>query len=256
MTDLPPSHVIDAAIAASLASPCQSKRGVTIFHGDDIVSVGYNRQPIGETCDGSDTCKLTCGTRAIHAEQMAILRAGARARDCELLHVKTVRGILAISGGPSCVQCGKFELEVGIKAVWLFHDAGWRRYAMHDYFREAVANDRILAAFTALKTDVDRLKSGRFTKDEIHNICHNLHGTVTAREFADGCAAEQRTLYGCAPDADALKVLIGVPPDVQAVLANLDHEENWDFVEFDEVAQCIRNLLMQLNQAMQPHKTP
>lgn len=38
-----------------------------------------------------------------------------------------------------------------------------------------------------------------------HDLCHNLHGKVGAREFADGCAAEQRNLYGCAPDADELE---------------------------------------------------
>ncbi len=37
-----------------------------------------------------------------------------------------------------------------------------------------------------------------------HDLCHNLHGKVDARAFADGCVAEQRKLYGCAPDADEL----------------------------------------------------
>lgn len=47
-----------------------------------------------------------------------------------------------------------------------------------------------------------RLLRGEFTAEEIHSVCHNLHGTVSARQFANGCAAEQRKLYGCAPDAD------------------------------------------------------
>ena len=38
--------------------------------------------------------------------------------------------------------------------------------------------------------------------ESIHDICHNLHGTVDARAFADACRDEQRKLYGCAPDAD------------------------------------------------------
>lgn len=37
-----------------------------------------------------------------------------------------------------------------------------------------------------------------------HDLCHNLHGKVDARAFADGCADEQRRLYGCAPDADVV----------------------------------------------------
>lgn len=40
-----------------------------------------------------------------------------------------------------------------------------------------------------------------------HDLCHNLHGKVDARSFADGCAAEQRKLYGEAPDCDRAKEL-------------------------------------------------
>lgn len=40
-----------------------------------------------------------------------------------------------------------------------------------------------------------------------HDVCHNLTGDVGAREFADGCAVEQRKRYGCAPDADRVKEL-------------------------------------------------
>lgn len=52
-----------------------------------------------------------------------------------------------------------------------------------------------------------RLRAGRFTAEEINNICHNLHGTVDARAFAHGCAQEQRKLYGVAPDADEVQKL-------------------------------------------------
>lgn len=43
--------------------------------------------------------------------------------------------------------------------------------------------------------------------ESIHDVCHNLHGTVDAKAFAAGCAAEQRRLYGCAPDHD-LKAMV------------------------------------------------
>jgi hypothetical protein len=60
-----------------------------------------------------------------------------------------------------------------------------------------------------------------------HDLCHNLHGKVDARAFADGCAQEQRRLYGCAPDADEVAALracqawqqasaVAVPKDVKA----------------------------------------
>lgn len=63
---------------------------------------------------------------------------------------------------------------------------------------------RLLANIHELKAELTRLKRGDWTPDEIHDICHNLHGKVGPQEFADGCAAEQHKLYGCAPDADSL----------------------------------------------------
>ena len=53
-----------------------------------------------------------------------------------------------------------------------------------------------------LEAEVARLLRGDWTEAEIHDLCHNLHGTVDAEAFAAGCAAEQRRIYGCAPDAD------------------------------------------------------
>jgi len=40
-----------------------------------------------------------------------------------------------------------------------------------------------------------------------HDLCHNMHGKVDARAFAAGCAMEQRKHFGCAPDADEVKLL-------------------------------------------------
>lgn len=67
-----------------------------------------------------------------------------------------------------------------------------------------IAADFLRARMEVEQKDVARLKAGKFTAEEIHEICHSLHGTVDARAFADGCATEQRKLYGCAPDADEL----------------------------------------------------
>lgn len=59
----------------------------------------------------------------------------------------------------------------------------------------------------SLRNDLDRLKSGQWTTEEVNDICHNLHSVVNARQFADGCTSEQRKLYGCAPDADRVAEL-------------------------------------------------
>lgn len=71
---------------------------------------------------------------------------------------------------------------------------------------------------------IARLKAGQFTADEIHEICHNLHGTVSAQAFADGCAAEQRKLYGYAPDRDGYDLRMrGFSAAVTECHALLDH---------------------------------
>lgn len=60
----------------------------------------------------------------------------------------------------------------------------------------------------ALEAEVARLKAGRLTPAEVHNLCHNLPSTVPVCEFAAGCAEEQRKWYGSAPDADLLQTLV------------------------------------------------
>lgn len=54
-----------------------------------------------------------------------------------------------------------------------------------------------------------------------HEICHDLHGRVGPREFADGCAAEQRKLFGCAPDADEAARLQGHVDGLEGALRSL-----------------------------------
>ena len=124
----PPQHVIDFAVEVAGWSPCRSKRGVVIFRDDDFVSHGYNYKPRGFDCDGSDACKATCRIEAIHAEQQALLFAGAKAVGADLVHVKAVGGGLVPSGGPSCVQCSKLVLALMLSGVWLYHETGWQRY--------------------------------------------------------------------------------------------------------------------------------
>ena len=138
----PPGIVIEAAVQMSKLSPCRSKRGSVIFRGDDLVAQGYNFKPRGFDCDGSIECKATCRVGAIHAEQFALLVAGLKAVDAEMLHVKTVAGRLVPSGGPSCPQCSKLALAVGVKAMWLYHADGWRRYETTEWHRLSLEAER------------------------------------------------------------------------------------------------------------------
>lgn len=136
----PPTHIVDLAIEVSGWSPCRSKRGVVIFRRGDVISHGHNFKPIGFECDGSEACKATCRIEAVHAEQNALIAAGGRPKTdgADLLHVKTVDGKLFASGGPSCVQCSKLVLACGIAGVWLYHDAGWKRYDSADFHRKSL----------------------------------------------------------------------------------------------------------------------
>ena len=52
---------------------------------------------------------------------------------------------------------------------------------------------------------IRRLIAGTVKREEIHDICHNLHNCVGVEEFAEGCAKEQRKLYGSAPHVDKLR---------------------------------------------------
>ena len=133
---MPPLHVIELAIEVSTWSPCRSKRGVVIFHNEDIIMTGCNSKPGAFACDGSEACKQTCRREAVHAEQWALLGAGANnCRGADMLHVKTVDGVLVPSGSPSCVECSKLALVCGIAGFWIFHDDGWRRYPVVEFHR-------------------------------------------------------------------------------------------------------------------------
>lgn len=148
----PPSHIVSLAIEVSGWSPCRSKRGVVIFSEGNILSHGHNYKPRGFECDGSVACKATCRRDAIHAEQQALMGAGARAHASEMLHVKTVDGQLVSSGGPSCVECSKLARAAGIAWVWLYHDTGWRRYDGAEFHRLSLAASSVSSAPTpALK---------------------------------------------------------------------------------------------------------
>lgn len=133
--------MVERAIAASLHSPCLSKRGVVLWApGGDVVATGYNDKPNGFLCTGDASCKSDCARQAVHAEQAALIAAGPRARGAHMLHVKTVGATLVASGGPSCVQCSKLILAAGIARMWLYHEAGWRSYDARGFHRLSLAS--------------------------------------------------------------------------------------------------------------------
>lgn len=169
----PPESAILAAVAAGSLSPCaKSKRGAVVYcPGSGVVlGRGWNGQPSPFSCTGSDECHALCGRLCIHAEVRAIRDAtagfgnlGFPAGDVELVHAKVVDGQLAAGGGPSCWQCSREILDVGIAAVWLFEQvlpdrephlgrvAGgwerpgetWRRYTAEEFHRATAAHHNL-----------------------------------------------------------------------------------------------------------------
>lgn len=141
MIEAPPDYVIEAARLAAIQSPCaKSKRGVALFNREDadrwdrarslpsdrqsIVSRGFNGPPARFVCKESMVCRGSCADICMHAEQRAIIAAlGADdVCDLELVHVKVVDGKVVAGGGPSCLQCSKLVVDVGLRGVWLFED--------------------------------------------------------------------------------------------------------------------------------------
>lgn len=46
-----------------------------------------------------------------------------------------------------------------------------------------------------LRKKIERYERGDFTRDEIHNFCHNLEKTVSLEEFKRGCKEYQNKLF-------------------------------------------------------------
>jgi deoxycytidylate deaminase len=142
----PPESAIKAALEAAQMSPCRSQRGAAVFLLDDywpqVAGSGCNYLPGDEVCDRSDACRARCKRTAVHAEQDAILwlPAHVRGKPLEVVHVKRdPSGNVAVSGGPSCLECSKLMYAAGIAAVWLHHVDGWRRYPIDEFHQLTLA---------------------------------------------------------------------------------------------------------------------
>jgi deoxycytidylate deaminase len=124
----PPEHVIAEAVAQAKCSPCaKSKRGAVVFDAfHKVVGIGYNHQPEGFACDGSEFCKSACPRLCLHAEDVAIrgLDPDYSGYGLDLVHVKVVDSALVPGGPPSCWQCSRVIAQIGC-AVWLFEAQRW-----------------------------------------------------------------------------------------------------------------------------------
>lgn len=129
----PPDVAIAEALQTAALSPCaKSKRGVVAYARTDpprVIGVGFNGPPRDIRCDGSWSCQADCGKRCVHAEVRAIRdlpTTPTLRRWIVLVHVKIGEdGRLVAGGGPSCWQCSREILDVGIGGVWLFEAQRW-----------------------------------------------------------------------------------------------------------------------------------
>lgn len=156
----PPEYAINTARLEAMKSPCaKSKRGVVLF--DDnfgpssqivIAGAGSNGQPPGFACSGSDACRRDCAKLCLHAEDRAIRDAlvlWGDPTDLQMLHVKVVGGAVVPGGGPSCWQCSRLVVELGLRGVWLYEriaarfvpevpvppEGDWRFYTAEEFHR-------------------------------------------------------------------------------------------------------------------------
>lgn len=127
------------AVTAAHKSTCaKSRRGVVAWRPDKAFQgavTGWNGPPTPFVCDGSKACRAACGRVAVHAEQAVLLRAGPEfMRNAEVMHVKVdAEGDPVPSGPPSCVECSKLLVWVGLAGVWLLHADGLRRYTSVEF---------------------------------------------------------------------------------------------------------------------------
>lgn len=151
----PPKVAIEVALAAAKQSPCgKSKRGVSVYRvrstdGDAIVvGLGWNGMPGGAACTNDETCRRLCAQRCVHAEMRAIRGAAIRhlvpLTSHDAVHVKIgAAGELVPSGGPSCWQCSREILDVGLGGFWLYHGdclEPWRRYTAAEFHASTLIN--------------------------------------------------------------------------------------------------------------------
>lgn len=132
----PPEKAVDWAIDLAYDSPCQkSKRGAVLFKGDVPVDGAFNGPPTGYECLGNQDCQDTCGKRCMHAEERLLVRSDYRwdFSEHDMLHVKIVDDQLVPSGDPSCWQCSRTMVDVGLAGMWLYHKDGWKRYEVRDF---------------------------------------------------------------------------------------------------------------------------
>ena len=127
---------IEEAIKEAEKSLCnKSKRGIIIVKNDIIIGRGFNNPPLDLLCE-PEYCYPICNQYCIHAEENAIFDALMNNYDLNgsrMYHIKIKEGEVRTSGMPSCVNCSKKILHLGIAEFVLKHDVGYRVYSAREF---------------------------------------------------------------------------------------------------------------------------
>jgi len=155
----PPEWAIDQAVQAANESPCQKRKvGISIYRkirpagaGCELVintlDTGYNGPPGPVVCHGTRECRDACSKRCVHAETRAIYSLAQPSigepdglahftNELRMVHVKLDdAGRVMACDGPSCIECSKLILDVGIGGIWLFEQGIPRRWIYYTALR-------------------------------------------------------------------------------------------------------------------------
>lgn len=112
-------HLI-LAVKESEKSDCHHKLGAVIFNGNKIISTGYNKV-IPSEIEDSWTDNRILFKCSIHAEIMALIKAGKKSVGMELLVIR-LRKNGALGNSKPCKHCMSYILESGIKIVYYSSD--------------------------------------------------------------------------------------------------------------------------------------
>ena len=102
-------------------------------------------------------------------------------------------------------------LKIAANSIQEYTECGWDgnkegMEAITDSINQAIehlqSDVRVnTAVFDADHAELERLRHGNLTPQEMHRICHNMHETggcwpVSPKEFARGCELEQMLVFG------------------------------------------------------------
>lgn len=122
------------------------------------------------------------------------------------MHIDEIKFAQWAAGRTGDVKLDEKEWLDAIKRHVVLSDDQYTRETYHkiiEELRRYSSNETIGKAWVSIaKIVVDaaiRLKRGELTREEIQNLCHDLSHTVPVEQFAQGCIAKMKEVYGSCP---------------------------------------------------------